>query len=253
MDTNSPEGRMPHDSASPRQHGAATTGMTEVLARDGETLAEAAYEALRTDIISGARPARERLRIERLKNLYNVGPTPLREALQRLCADGLVLASGNRGFAVAPLDPDEFADLNIARTAIEMEALRLSISKGDSEWEAVVAGAAWRLAKQDEFLASGDISKMDDWERANEAFHGAAVAACGSSWLLRVRKNLHDQCERYRRASVTLRDGARDLRAEHKAIADAVLARDQEAACRLTEAHFTKTTQVLTDELSRRR
>lgn len=242
---------MPPDSATVRNAGTHAADMTEIHVRDGETLAEAAYEALRTDIISGARPARERLRIERLKNLYNVGPTPLREALQRLCADGLVLASGNRGFAVAPLDPDEFLDLNTARTAIEKEALRLSIQRGDDDWEASVVAAAWRLGKEDAALAVGDFSRLDDWERANEAFHGALVAACGSSWLLRVRGNLHDQCERYRRASVALRDGARDLRAEHKAIADAVLARDPDTACRLTEAHFAKTATTLSEELKR--
>tara|TARA_R110002110_G_scaffold307039_1_gene520765 strand:- start:3073 stop:3813 length:741 start_codon:yes stop_codon:yes gene_type:complete len=243
---------MSESEATARPWGVTGADLTLVHARDGETLAEAAYEALRTDIISGARPATERLRIEHLKRLYNVGPTPLREALQRLCADGLVLASGNRGFAVAPLDPAEFIDLNIARIAVEMEALRLSMVKGDNEWEASVVAAGWRLGKEDQALARGDIDSLDDWEKANEAFHGAMVAACGSNWLLRVRKNLHDQCERYRRASVVLRDGGRDLNSEHNAIMDAVLARDSVMACRLTEAHFARTARVLADELSRK-
>ncbi len=223
---------------------------TLVQARDGETLAEAAYQALRTDIISGARPATERLRIEHLSKLYNVGPTPLREALQRLCADGLVLASGNRGFSVAPLDPDEFIDLNIARIAVEKEALRLSIVNGDNEWEAGVVASGWRLGKEDQALVQGGTDSLDNWEKANDAFHGAMVAACGSNWLLRVRKNLHDQCERYRRASVVLRDDGRDLNSEHNAIMNAVLARDAVAACQLTEAHFVLTARVLSDELT---
>ena len=154
---------------------------TLVQARDGETLAEAAYQALRTDIISGARPQRNGCGIEHLSKLYNVGPTPLREALQRLCADGLVLASGNRGFSVAPLDPDEFIDLNIARIAVEKEALRLSIVNGDNEWEAgVVAG---RLAAGQGRSGSGPRrhGQPGQLEKANDAFHGAMVAACGST------------------------------------------------------------------------
>ena len=91
--------------------------------RGKETLAQAALRVLRHDIIHGTRAPEERLRIEKLKMIYAIGPTPLREALQMLVAEGLVLTEGNRGFTVAPLDYDEFLDLNIARTAIERAAL----------------------------------------------------------------------------------------------------------------------------------
>jgi DNA-binding GntR family transcriptional regulator len=214
-------------------------------ARDGETLAQAAYRTLRDDIIRGIRGPGERLRIERLKSLYAVGPTPLREALQKLSRDGLVTAEGNRGFSVAPLDPDEFADLNRARTAIEKEALRLSIAQGGDEWEARVVAAGHIMRKEDTALAAQNAAVPDSWERANAEFHTAMVSACGSRWLLRVRAGLHDLCERYRRASVYRQLGARDLKAEHEAIAEAALSRDAEAACTLTERHFAATAATL--------
>jgi len=223
------------------------TMMNEAVPIDpqvGETLAQAAYRALRADIIRGARAPGERLRIERLKTLYAVGPTPLREALQKLSQDGLVIAEGNRGFTVAPLDPAEFADLNLARTAIEKEALRLSIARGDDPWEAGVVAARHIMRKEDTALAASR-SVADSWERANKEFHSAMVGACGSRWLMRVRAGLHDLCERYRRASVYQQIGSRDLAAEHEAIAEAVLARDAEAACALTEAHFAATAATL--------
>lgn len=226
--------------------------ITRLRAIDGETLTEAAYDALRTDIIRGARPPGERLRIEKLKNLYDVGPTPLREALQRLSADGLVEANGNRGFSVAGLDIAEFKDLNTARTAIEKEALRLSLARGGVEWEAQVVAAAYRMKKEDATLAHGDAADLDSWEWANAAFHTAMVSACGSRWLLRVRKGLHDQCERYRRASVYLRRGVRDLGGEHEEIAEAVLSRDAERACALTERHYGATASNLSEEFSAR-
>lgn len=218
----------------------------------GATLTEAAYDALRVDIIRGARQPGERLRIERLRALYGVGPSPLREALQRLSADGLVEATGNRGFTVAPLDFAEFADLNIARSAIEAEALRLSITRGDEDWEAGVAAAAWRMAKADALFAGDGGASFEAWQAQNEAFHLAMVAACGSNALLRVRKGLHDQCERFRRASVSRRQGLRDLKAEHAAIAEAVLARDIPRACDLTRAHFDATVGDLADDGARR-
>lgn len=217
----------------------------------GDTLTESAYQALRRDIIRGIRTPGERLRIGRLTELYDVGPTPLREALQRLSADGLVTAGGNRGFTVIALDMVEFHDLNIARTAVEREALRLSLTNGDEPWEAGVVSAAYRMQKADAALSGGDPD-LDRWEAANEAFHLAMVAACGSNWLLRIRKNLHDQCERYRRASVYLRRGTRDLGAEHGEILRAVLSRDTVRAADLTEAHYAATAENLAADFAAR-
>lgn len=212
---------------------------------DGGTLTDAAYARLRKDIIVGTRPPEERLRIEKLKTIYAIGPTPLREALQKLAQDGLVVSEGNRGFAVAPLDAKEFADLNTARTAIEKEAIRLSITKGTQAWEARVVAAAYIMAKQDEALATAEGKLPDAWEAANAEFHAALVSACGSSWLLKIRSGLHDLCERYRRASIYLKMGARDLKSEHAAIAEAALARDAARTCALTEDHFALTAAAL--------
>jgi len=218
-----------------------------------ETLALVAYRNLRADIIKGVRAPGERLRLERLKAIYGAGPTPLREALQRLCADRLVIAEGNRGFTVAPLDFEEFADLNIARTAVEKEALRLSIANGGNEWEARVVAARHILAKEDSALAAARGPVSDAWERANARFHAALVSACGSSWLLSTREALHDQAERYRRAAVLQRGDTRDLATEHHDIAEAALARDVERAVTLTEAHFARTAASLANRATARR
>ena len=210
-----------------------------------ETLAQTAYLRLRRDIITGARPPGERLRIAKLKTIYVIGPTPLREALQKLAQDGLVVAHDNRGFAVANLDPVEFADLNTARTAIETEAIRLSLARGDDAWEARVVAASYIMQKEDAILARAAGTVADTWERANADFHTAIVSACGSTWMLRLRAQLHDLCERYRRASVYQGLGSRDLGAEHAAIAAAALARDTHQATALTAQHFARTETAL--------
>ena len=219
---------------------------------DDETLAETAFARLRHDIIAGVRPPGERLRIAKLKALYGIGPTPLREALQKLSRDGLVIAEGNRGFTVAPLDPAEFADLNLARTVIEKEALRLSVARGDAEWEARIVATRHILQKEDAALAHCTDAVPDTWEQANAAFHNALVSACGSSWLLTVRAQLHDLCERYRRVAVYQRLGARDIGAEHAAIAEAALARDADRCAALIEQHFGRTVAALTDSAAPR-
>lgn len=215
---------------------------------ESETLSQTAYRALKSDIICGKRSPGERLRIEKLKSIYGIGPTPLREALQKLSQDGLVHSEENRGFTVAPLDPSEFADLNLARTAIEKEALRLAIAKGDDSWEARIVAASYIMRKEDMALPSAQEGVPDSWERANTEFHTALVSACGSDWLLRIRGGLHELCQRHRRASVYQKMGSRNLGAEHADIAEAVLARDADRACALIERHFALTVSSLTED-----
>lgn len=214
---------------------------------EGETLVDAAFRGLRGDIIDGTRTPGERLRLEKLKGIYGIGPTPLREALQKLAQEGLVVSEGNRGFTVAPLDPAEFSDLNTARTVVEREALRLSIARGGDDWEARVVAARYIMAKEDAALVAASGGVPDSWERANGEFHLALVSACGSDWLLKVRAGLHDHCERYRRASVHLKSGSRDLGREHREIAEAALARDADRTVDLTERHFARTAAALAD------
>lgn len=211
---------------------------------DVQTLANEAYRAIKADIVSGVRLPGERLRIEKLRTIYSIGPTPLREALQRLSADRLVVAEGNRGFAVAALDPEEFNDLNTARIAVEKSALRLSLSKGEIEWESGVVAAAYVMEREDKALSETGGPVPDSWERANAAFHASLVAACGSKWLLWTRSHLHDLCERYRRAAVSRAVGDRALYVEHSELAMAALARDADLVCDLTERHYSRTAQV---------
>lgn len=215
------------------------------LVGEDQTLAELAYRSLKRDIIAGVRPGGERMRLEKLRNIYGIGPTPLREALQRLSADGLVIAEGRRGFRVAPLNAADFMDLNLARIEVELPALRLSIQHGDEAWEASIVAAAYRLEKADRLLAASDAAMLDAWESLNTTFHRTLVSACPSRWLLRMRDILNDQSDRYRRASVYRERMQRNLLEEHRAIAEAVLARDEERACRLVKGHYERTGEGL--------
>ncbi|MDC1169524.1 FCD domain-containing protein [bacterium] len=230
------------------------TGSNGLDVSQHESMAQRAYRLIRADIISGARDPGERLRIEMLKTVYGIGPTPLREALQKLSTEGLVLALEKRGFMVSPLNLDEFSDLNTARIEIEKVALNRSVALGDSQWESRVVAATYLMNKEDEaLLASGD-GVSDAWESANTEFHAAIIAACGSKWLLQVRDHLQDMCERYRRSSISQSinktvNGNRDVGKEHAAISDAVLSRNAELACQLTEAHYMKTLERLKGEL----
>ncbi|MGA0972806.1 MAG: GntR family transcriptional regulator [Candidatus Puniceispirillaceae bacterium] len=231
-----------------------TAGSNDISVSKHESMAQRAYRIIRADIISGARPPGERLRIEMLKTIYDIGPTPLREALQKLSTEGLVLALEKRGFMVSPLDLDEFSDLNIARIEIEKVALSRSIALGDRQWESRVVAATYLMNTEDAALLASGNGVSDAWEAANAEFHATMIAACGSKWLLQMRDHLQDMCERYRRSSISQSirktgDGKRDVGKEHAAISNAVLARDAGLACQLTESHYMKTLDRLKHDL----
>src|SRR5574337_1138125 len=102
---------------------------TNATSQEPKTLVEASYLRLRRDIIEGVRQPGEKLRVEHLKDEYQVGAGTLREALQLLITDALVVAQGQRGFRVAPISLADFEDITRTRVLLETEALRQARSE----------------------------------------------------------------------------------------------------------------------------
>lgn len=208
------------------------------------TLAEKAYDALRRDIVSGALKPGAPLRMAQLSDRYGMGFSPLREALNRLQAERLVTSVALKGFSVAPLSMAEMWDATNTRSLIESRALRLSIEQGGDEWEAGIVGALHALLLQ---AARGTASEDDAraLEARHHAFHHALLSACGSGWLMEFFQRLYVESERYRHPMLAPRPGepARDVQAEHEALAKATLARDADLACALLADHYRRTAQ----------
>lgn len=217
----------------------------ELARRAARTLVEFAYEAIREDILSGALAPGEKLRVEVLKEHYQVGSSTLREALTLLVADALVTAEGQRGFRVTPISLADIRDITNLRKMLETQALRSSIAHGGDDWEAALVAAWHRLTKVEERIYDDPQGLSGEWEDRNEAFHDALIAACDSHWLMHFRGILYHQSERYRRIALAGRVVARNVHEEHRAIFEATLARDADAACRFTEDHIDRTLEAL--------
>ena len=227
--------------------------MSEVLAtrkydvvggEEPRTLVETAYRRLRRDIIEGVRRPGEKLRVEHLKDIYDVGAGTLREALQLLITDALVVAQGQRGFRVAPISLVDFEDITRTRVLLETEALRQSIELGDDAWEADVLGAFHRLSRAEEKL-EGPEAAREEWEMRNRIFHEVLISASPSRWLRHFQTILYRQSERYRRLSLFNQPIPRDVHAEHEAIVDAAIARDAPAATRILTDHILRTLEAI--------
>lgn len=217
----------------------------EAARRDARTLVEFAYETLRQDILRGILEPGQKLRVEVLKEEYGVGASTLREALSLLISDALVTSEGQKGFRVTPISFTDIQDITDMRKMMETRALRDSIRLGDDEWEATLVAAYHRLSKVEERIYDDPKGLSADWEKRNQDFHEALISACPSQWLRHFRGILYHQSERYRRLALAGRAVPRNVHEEHKAIFEAAMARDVEAACRLTEDHIDRTLAVL--------
>lgn len=213
------------------------------------TQTDRAYAALRTAIVRCEFAPGERLRVEALGERLGVSSSPLREALSRLVATGLVDAFENRGFRVAPITVEGMADLTRVRLLVEGEALRDAIAHGDERWEAELVAAAHALARSEQRLADVAPALDDDWSQRHRAFHLAMYAGSSSPLLRQMVEPLFDQAERYRRFSARHRKLPRAKHAEHRHLLDAVLARDVARADELFVRHVTATERSVTAAL----
>jgi GntR family transcriptional regulator, carbon starvation induced regulator len=213
------------------------------------TLAERAFRLVRDDILNGRLAPDARLRINLLQQRYGLGLSPLREALLRLSSEGLVVAQGQRGFAVAPVSLAELQDQTVARKCLDIAALTQSMAQGDADWEAQVMAANHLLARTPLPKDANDLAAARLWEERHRAFHRALIAGCGSHWLMRLHNQLVDQIERYRTMRILHHKEAaaqvRDVVAEHAAITDAVLKRDVALASELMDRHISATAEAM--------
>jgi len=209
------------------------------------TLVERAYLGLRHDIVWGRLAPGERLRVEHLKDQYQVGAGTLREALSLLLSDALVTAEGQRGFRVAPISLADLEDVTNLRVLIETEALRQSIRNGDARWEASLV-AAFHLLSQAE--SQPDRINPSVYEQRNKAFHEALISAHDSAWSKYVLGILYRHAERYRNINLRLtaaHAAERDVHREHEEIYRAAMARQEARAALALEAHVRLTLDIV--------
>lgn len=215
------------------------------------TLTETIEEQLRSDIISGVLHPGSRLSAADLTERYDVSPTPLREALQRLAGERLVDMDPRLGARVAAVSRAHLRDTYRARKLLESVAVRESILHGDAEWENELRRAFGQLEIALAESKPAEPSAVLTWARSHANFHEVLISACASPWILTLLSTVHSHTERYRvLAAVT---GARDPHSEHIAIYTAALERDPDRAAAALELHLDRTVELIeqsVDELN---
>ncbi len=222
---------------------------TESAATDGNgrisTQASSVYDRLQADILTGKLQPGLKLRLKDLIEIYDTGNSPLREALNRLSANGMVVREENRGFRVPAASNRELAEITRTRCWLEEIALRESIANGDADWEERIVLSFHWLARA---ARSGDESAKStspEWEDHHREFHLALISACDSDILIGFCSELHQRSFRYRNLAEVVEYRDRHELEEHRELQQAVLNRDTDTAVELLRKHYTVTSEIL--------
>jgi GntR family carbon starvation induced transcriptional regulator len=207
------------------------------------TLAGHVFERLRDDLKSSRFMPGERLKFDEMRQTYEVGVSPLREALFRLKELGLVAQIGQKGFRAAEVSREDLVHIIANRRFLEERALEASLINGDERWENAVVAAFHQLSKATRTKPKTEQEYLS-WERHHTQFHMALVSGCGSAWLLHAWGVVFDQAERYRRLAMKSGHWIIDQKSDHSRLLDAALARDVPATLEVLRSHIGRSAEL---------
>lgn len=199
-----------------------------------ERASDRAYATLKAEIVDWELPPGTVLgEVEQAARL-GVSRTPLREALARLAADGLVGPQAGRGLVVTPVSIDDVVLMYELRTALETQAARLAALRRDPE---PFTELKLELSRITELLASDDDAHHGYYDLVAR-FDSAIDAAVGNAYLVASLRSLRAHVARARR--LARRSEARLIlaAAEHLAIVRAIIDGDGELAAHATHVHL---------------
>lgn len=208
------------------------------------TLARTTYDRLRADVLSGRWQPGRKLLMHELREHYQVGASPLREALNRLASEEWVVHSDQRGFSVAQATQAQLDDLVSTRIAVESLALAQAFANRSPAWEEKLVLAFHRLSRTPRSVGADDYEENPEWERLHRAFHVSLLEGCGSPLLLGFCEQLYDQAYRYRQLAARKAYRSRNELDEHRAIFDAVMGAQLQEAQRLMAEHYRRTAGI---------
>lgn len=188
------------------------------------------YEALIARVRSGGLPPGTRLREEDISAMLGVSRTPVREALARLQARGLVEAGPGGGLAIAGLDRRQIMELYALRAVMEGAAARYAAENATAGDIATLTHVAGLFAAE-----TGGPAAL---ARVNVLFHDSICDAAGNRYLARMLAELNDSLALLPDTTFSIAGRGEGARAEHQAILDAILARDPDAAEAAARRHI---------------
>ena len=199
------------------------------------------YQWLRGRILAGQLVPGTEIRQELLAKRFGTSRVPIREALSRLQAEGLITLRPRRGFAVTSLDHDEIVEIFELRMVVEEHAMRIAT---DARTETDV-GEVEALIELMESLDASAPQYLLEWSSTNRLFHTRLIECAHRKRLSEIALNLRDAIEPYVRIEANFTGQVRDANIEHRQIFEAFKKKDAETAARVSREHCESTLRRL--------
>src|SRR5690606_16226608 len=211
-----------------------------------ETLPSLVYKKLRDAILNGVFSPGQMLRQDEVASRLGVSRSPLREALPRLEADGIVVLHPRRGYAVASLDPKQITEVFDLRCLLETELARRSIQK---RTEADISRIYAIISEMAPLAKDPDPSSMARWFDLNMQFHTALLLPAQCPHHLKALDHSRNLIESYIRTETRLTGGLDQAQEEHTLLARTFVTGEVEDFVQLTRQHSEHTRDRLLSRL----
>ncbi|HHW62093.1 MAG TPA: GntR family transcriptional regulator [Syntrophomonadaceae bacterium] len=206
-------------------------------------LRELVLESIRDAIIKGTLKPGERLMEIQLAEELGVSRTPVREALRKLELEGFIVMVPRKGAYVADLSVKDIADVFEIRIALEGLAAALAAERiTDEELELMERS----LIEKGEAIVAGDLERL---VQVDASFHETLYQASRNERLNAIINNLREQIQRFRSASLSYPGRNKKSLDEHRAILEALEARNVTLARQLAQEHIENAENVLIETL----
>jgi DNA-binding GntR family transcriptional regulator len=167
----------------------------------GRSVAASTYEHIRRRILEGTLPPESPLALADLADELGVSTMPVRAALARLTSEGLVRKLRSRGSIVAPLEIEDFEEIQAVRAGVEALAARLGAERIDQ------AGIEEMRVHLDRLTELSAAERLEDYRAEEWDLHAVCYRAAGRPQLLAVVQDYRLRAERYSRLAIVSSPG----------------------------------------------
>jgi DNA-binding GntR family transcriptional regulator len=195
------------------------------------TTAEAVYQALRQRIVDGELTPGQRLRSDALATVFKVSRTPVREALRKLEAEGLIEHSPRGGLIVRELSEEDLTEIFYIREVLEGLASRLA---AENATPSEISDLHILLEDMEAAAGRGELKTL---RTLTGEFHELVTRAAHNRRLAQTLKALQDQVRQVQWSTLFLDGRAAAALKEHKSLISAIEARDGDRAENLARTH----------------
>lgn len=224
-------------------------GRREIQRPNNEPLPEFAYRELRNAILDGAFAPGEMLRQDEVASRLGVSRSPLREAMPRLEAEGIVVLKPRRGYAVASMEAEDVIEVFELRCLIETDLAVRAAGQRTDEDVATVRGTVERMSL---IAGAADDADYSQWFELNQRFHEELLRPARRPYHERALYNCRGLIEAYIRMEVRFTGDLSEAQGEHAEMVDALTAGDGERLARLVREHCIHTRDRLLKGLAGR-